>query len=154
MSRKQQQIATTVALLLMMGAVSSFAPMTSVPSIQRTEGRIRPFSSTTTIKNSDDDDEDNSGMFDGTENMDGNWMKKSTSIDFMPSEMQNSKDDSTYMDVGINGKTFGIGDLSRRMHEALMVVASKQFPSGIPEELGHDFTFTDKSENAAGIDNS
>eukprot|EP00986_Skeletonema_menzelii_P021248 scaffold33748_cov166-Skeletonema_menzelii.AAC.1 len=131
MSRK---LATTVALLLM-GAVSSFAPMTSVPSSsQRIEDRIRPFCSTT-IKNSDDD-EDSSGMFDGTENMDGNWMKKSTSIDFMPSEMQNSKDDSTYMDVGINGKTFGIGDLSRRMHEALMVVASKQFPSGIPEELG------------------
>ena len=130
-------LATTVALLLM-GAVSSFAPMTSVPSLQRIEGRIRPFFSTTKIQNSndDDDDEDNSGMFDETENMEGNWMKKSTSIDFMPSEMQNSKDDSTYMDVGINGKTFGIGDLSRRMHEALMVVATKQFPSGIPEELG------------------
>ncbi|KAL7538135.1 hypothetical protein ACHAXR_008307 [Thalassiosira sp. AJA248-18] len=68
----------------------------------------------------------------------GNWMKRSSSIDFMPAEMKNSAgDDSVYMDVGINGETFGTGDLSRRMHEAMMKVVSKKFPGGsIPEELG------------------
>jgi len=129
-------LAATVALTLV-GAVSSFAPTASAPSSHRVEERIRPFCSTIMIQNSNssNDEEESSGMFDVTETVGGNWMKKSTSIDFMPAEMQSSKDDSTYMDVGINGKTFGIGDLSRRMHEAMMVVASKSFPNGIPDEL-------------------
>ena len=69
----------------------------------------------------------------------GNWMKRSDSIDFMPAEMTNNEagsDDSVYMDVGINGETFGTGELSRRMHEAMMNVATRKFPNGnIPEEL-------------------
>jgi hypothetical protein len=128
-------LVTTIIALWLTGTAFSFAPMTSVPSSQRTD-RIRPFFSTIIQNSSDSNDDGSGGMFEESENIGGNWMKKSTSIDFMPSEMQNSKDDSIYMDVGINGKVFGTGDLSRRMHEAMMVVASKSFPSGIPEEIG------------------
>ena len=72
-----------------------------------------------------------------------NWMKRSSSIDFMPAEMTNGnksgvsdEDESIYMDVGINGNTFGTAELSRRMHEAMMKVATKKFPGGmIPQEL-------------------
>jgi hypothetical protein len=40
--------------------------------------------------------------------------------------------------VGINGNTFGTAELSRRMHEAMMKVATKKYPGGanaIPDEL-------------------
>jgi hypothetical protein len=72
-----------------------------------------------------------------------NWMKRSSSIDFMPAEMTNGnksgvsdEDESIYMDVGINGNSFGTAELSRRMHEAMMKVATKKYPGGmIPQEL-------------------
>ena len=64
----------------------------------------------------------------------GNWMKRS-SMDFMPADMPSSADESVYMDVGIGGSTFGTGDLSRRMHGAMMKVASAKFPAGVPDEI-------------------
>ena len=64
----------------------------------------------------------------------GNWMKRS-SMDFMPADMPSSDDESVYMDVGIGGATFGTGDLSRRMHGAMMKVASAKFPAGVPDDL-------------------
>ena len=122
-----------IFLFLQTGTASSFSQR-SVPAPHNT---IRHFFSAMVQYSSNSDDIDNNGMFDEvTEKIGGNWMKKSTSIDFMPSEMKSSIDDSIYMDLGINGKTFGTGDLSRRMHEAMMVVAAKSFPNGIPDQLG------------------
>ncbi|KAL3826555.1 hypothetical protein ACHAXA_003619 [Cyclostephanos tholiformis] len=60
------------------------------------------------------------------------WMKKSTSVDFVPSKSTNVESGnsanvrSVYVDVGIDGRVFGTGDLSRRMHDALMVVAGRR----------------------------
>ena len=59
----------------------------------------------------------------------------------MPADIQNNNngDDTTYyMDIGINGHTFGTGDLSKRMHGALMKVASTKFGNNnniIPSDL-------------------
>lgn len=61
----------------------------------------------------------------------------------MPAEMREgytgiSDRESIYVDVGIDGSIFGTGDLSKRMHDALMTVAGKRYPDGrdnIPDEL-------------------
>eukprot|EP00578_Thalassiosira_sp_NH16_P026977 CAMPEP_0181101802 /NCGR_PEP_ID=MMETSP1071-20121207/13962_1 /TAXON_ID=35127 /ORGANISM="Thalassiosira sp., Strain NH16" /LENGTH=736 /DNA_ID=CAMNT_0023184705 /DNA_START=81 /DNA_END=2291 /DNA_ORIENTATION=+ len=90
-----------------------------------------------------DDDDDNNGMLQGEKEIETivgeNWMKRSATVDFMPAEMStsnnNNDDESIYMDVGINGSMFGTGDLSRRMHEAMMKVASKKFGGQLPEEI-------------------
>ncbi len=84
-------------------------------------------------------------LFSSSDNIGENWMKRSSSVDFMPAEMTDgnnsgSDDQSIYMDVGINGNTFGTAELSRRMHEAMMKVAAKKYPGGgggntIPDEL-------------------
>ena len=108
--------------------------------------KLSSLSSSSTNNQDDLDINNNSGMMltNDTTNEDevqpiigNNWMKRSTSIDFMPSEMSSSKDDDTiYMDVGINGLTFGTGELSQRMHSALMKVAHTKYPNGdIPSEL-------------------
>eukprot|EP00579_Thalassiosira_antarctica_P029791 CAMPEP_0202030562 /NCGR_PEP_ID=MMETSP0905-20130828/64560_1 /ASSEMBLY_ACC=CAM_ASM_000554 /TAXON_ID=420261 /ORGANISM="Thalassiosira antarctica, Strain CCMP982" /LENGTH=711 /DNA_ID=CAMNT_0048594365 /DNA_START=66 /DNA_END=2198 /DNA_ORIENTATION=+ len=142
--------ATSAIALLLLSRVSSFTPPSSLTrskqqyiqhSFQRPTSSSchhRPTSLRSTSSN-DDDDEDDGMLSDELETVvGGNWMKRSTSIDFMPAEMKNSAgdDDSVYMDVGINGETFGTGELSRRMHEAMMKVAMNKFPKGIPEELG------------------
>lgn len=93
-----------------------------------------------------DDDNINDGLrtLDGNDDIDAvlgkNWMHRSTSVDFMPSEMHNSNtgtdSDSIYVDVGIDGAVFGTGELSRRMYGALMTVAQKKYPNGnIPDDL-------------------
>ena len=93
------------------------------------------------------DDDNNDGMrtsLDGTDEIDAvlgkNWMHRSASVDFMPSEMHNSNtgtdSDSIYVDVGIDGSVFGTGELSRRMYGALMTVSQKKYPDGnIPDDL-------------------
>ena len=40
-----------------------------------------------------------------------------------------------YVDVGIDGSIFGTGDLSRRMHGALMTIASRKFGNDVPDYL-------------------
>jgi len=69
-----------------------------------------------------------------------NWMKRSSSIDFNPVDLSQTntngvEDETIYMDIGINGLTFGTGDLSKRMHGALMKVASTKFGNNIPSDL-------------------
>mmetsp|Transcript_55935 Transcript_55935/g.118947 ORF Transcript_55935/g.118947 Transcript_55935/m.118947 type:complete len:218 (+) Transcript_55935:464-1117(+) len=71
-----------------------------------------------------------------------NWMKRLSSVDFNLAELSGSNcsggdSKSVYMDVVINNLTFHTSNLSHRMHEATMRVATKKFPGGsIPEELG------------------
>lgn len=92
------------------------------------------------------DDENNDGLrtLDGNDEVDAvlgkNWMHRSASVDFMPSEMHNGNtgtdSDSIYVDVGIDGSVFGTGELSRRMYSALMTVSQKKYPDGnIPDDL-------------------
>lgn len=95
------------------------------------------------------DDDNNDGLrtsLDGTDEIDAvlgkNWMHRSASVDFMPSEMHNGNtgtdSDSIYVDVGIDGSVFGTGELSRRMYGALMTVSQKKYPDGnIPDDLSN-----------------
>jgi len=92
----------------------------------------------------DDDNNDGLRTLDGNDEIDAvlgkNWMHRSASVDFMPSEMHNGNtgtdSDSIYVDVGIDGSVFGTGELSRRMYGALMTVSQKKYPDGnIPDDL-------------------
>jgi hypothetical protein len=88
---------------------------------------------------SDDDDiNDIDDIDDGIEPILGNsWMRKSSSVDFMPSDLSNVKSGnsanakSIYVDVGINGRIFGTGPLSERMHDAIMSVIDKRTVGGV-----------------------
>lgn len=50
-----------------------------------------------------------------------------------------------------NGKSLSVDGFYSQKYKDTWIIKDRV---GIPEELGHDFTSTDKSENAAGIDNS
>jgi len=105
------------------------------------------------LKSSINNNEDNplseeDGMLTTDENnnietiINNNWMKRSSSIDFNPADLSQTntngiEDETIYMDIGINGLTFGTGDLSKRMHGALMKVASTKFGNNIPSDLIH-----------------
>ena len=69
----------------------------------------------------------------------GNWMKPSTDeIVGIPSDVISKKDpeDSTvYMDIGIGGQEFGTGPLSKRMYDAMIGVAKRQFGDEIPIDV-------------------
>eukprot|EP00970_Alexandrium_tamarense_P004943 scaffold808_cov196-Alexandrium_tamarense.AAC.80 len=67
----------------------------------------------------------------------GNWMKKSTTIKGIPAEALSGdmKDEFIKMDVGIGGKEFGTGPLSKRMFDAMMTVALQQFRGDLPDGL-------------------
>lgn len=129
--------AMAALLPLLLPGASSFAPSSlPLPSLVTSSRRCLS-AIPTRLQSAPDDD----GMLgDEVPTTPGsNWMKRSTSVDFMPSELSSSNslgDDSIYMDVGIDGRTFGTGELSRRMHGALMKVASSKFPRGVPPELG------------------
>lgn len=64
-------------------------------------------------------------------------MKKSTTIKGIPAEALSGdmKDEFIKMDVGIGGKEFGTGPLSKRMFDAMMTVALQQFRGDLPDGL-------------------
>ncbi|KAL7530575.1 hypothetical protein ACHAWF_003435, partial [Thalassiosira exigua] len=151
--------AAAVALLLLLGSprgVPSFAPppppiSTSARPRAAAGQRARRVSSVATASPSrswsalsaaDGDGADDVAASDEEVEpvLGNNWMKPSPSVDFSPASMSGStgtsaSDESIYVDVGIGGIPFGTGDLSRRMHEALMKVANKKFPFRVPGDL-------------------
>jgi hypothetical protein len=68
----------------------------------------------------------------------GNWMKKSTDvIAGVPNEMTDVRKleaETVYMDIGIGGKEFGTGPLSKRMYDVMTSAASRQ-GGQIPPDL-------------------
>ena len=130
-----------IALALLLGA-SSFAPPHHTSLHRQICNNEIIHHSTTHILSASESNEEDGLLSEEIETIVGNnWMKRSSNIDFMPAELTTSNnahsDESIYMDVGINGIDFGTADLSRRMHEAMMKVASNKFPTGIPSELGN-----------------
>lgn len=55
----------------------------------------------------------------------------------VPTEVLNSftKDESIYMDVGIGGKEFGTGPLSKRMFDVMIGVAQRNYGERVPQEV-------------------
>ncbi|KAL7489937.1 hypothetical protein ACHAW6_015672 [Cyclotella cf. meneghiniana] len=144
MRRLETQMAAAFYLCLhhlLTTSVNSFSPPSPTrlrPSDRWSSIARRP-SSASAAKDSHDDDA-NDGMLNEPETkVGGNWMKKSPDvIAGIPTEMTEEKtnDATVYMDVGIGGKEFGTGPLSKRMYDVMMTVASRQFPGGkIPADI-------------------
>lgn len=137
-------------------SISAFVPPPPLTVISRptTTIQTQQEQTITLLKSSINNEEDNNplaeedGMLTTDENnnietiINNNWMKRSSSIDFNPADLSQTntngiEDETIYMDIGINGLTFGTGDLSKRMHGALMKVASTKFGNNndIPSDL-------------------
>ena len=134
-------------LVILMVSISAFIPPPPLPVISRTTTIPNQL---LLLKSSINNNEDNpleDGMLTTDENnnietiINNNWMKRSSTIDFNPADLSQTntngvEDETIYMDIGINGQTFGTGDLSKRMHGALMKVASTKFGNNdIPSDL-------------------
>jgi hypothetical protein len=76
-------------------------------------------------------------MFDTETKIGGNWMKPSSDdISGLPTELLKKNDEDTvYMDVGIGGKEFGTGDLSKRMFDVMIGAAKRQFGNEVPKDV-------------------
>ncbi|KAL9190612.1 hypothetical protein ACHAXT_000318 [Thalassiosira profunda] len=123
-------LAAAAALLL--EGVSAFSPPRSSPPAS-TRGAPSSNAILRSAAADDNADDPDDGMLRAAlpTTLGSNWMQRSPSV-----ELQGlTGDESLYMDVGIDGDTFGTAALSRRMHEALMQVAASKFPSGIPDDL-------------------
>lgn len=73
------------------------------------------------------------GDEDPEETVGSNWLKKSADEGDAPQvQLAADEDDGgpTRLDIGINGETFGLGPLSKRMFDAIMSVATKSYTSG------------------------
>jgi len=139
-------------LVILVVSISAFIPPPPLPVISGKTTTIQK--QIQLLKSSINNNEDNplsseDGMLTTDENnnnvetiINNNWMKRSSSIDFNPADLSQTntngiEDETIYMDIGINGLTFGTGDLSKRMHGALMKVASTKFGNNndIPSDL-------------------
>jgi len=56
-------------------------------------------------------------------------------ISGLPATTADPTETTTYMDVGIGGKEFGTGPLSKRMHDVMIGVAQRNFGDDIPMDV-------------------